>query len=164
MDYKARILPTRETLSRVKNLENNTLISDVDLLLNLIATADIIRDNIYSRLSQNYDISEGKFILLMALYSEGEVAVSELALRIGVAPATVSIMVKRMLNDSNPLISINPSEMDKRSRVISLTQNGIKLIQTVLPNHLKAVRSFADVLNDDERELMISMLKKLQRM
>lgn len=72
MNYNARVLPTREALARVQQQENlGTDVSGVDLVLNLITTADLIRSNIYDRLAQDYDISEGKFILLMSLYGEG---------------------------------------------------------------------------------------------
>nr|CBX71597.1 unknown protein [Yersinia enterocolitica W22703] len=64
MNYNARVLPTREALARVQQQENlGTDVSGVDLVLNLITTADLIRSNIYDRLAQDYDISEGKFIL-----------------------------------------------------------------------------------------------------
>lgn len=164
MDYKARTLPTRETIARVKELQlPDADISGIDLVLNLITTADLIRDNIYAKLSQDYDISEGKFILLMSLYGEGETSASELAARIGVTPATVSVMVKRMLSAPEPLISMSRSSDDGRARLLQLSAAGIQLIQKALPNHLNSIRSFAEVLDRQERESLILMLRKLLR-
>lgn len=164
MDYKARTLPTREKLARVKELQMpDADISGIDLVLNLITTADLIRDNIYARLMQEYDISEGKFILLMSLYGEGETNASDLAVRIGVTPATVSVMVKRMLAAPEPLISMTRSSDDGRSRLLKLSPAGVALIQNALPNHLNAIRSFAGVLDAQERESLILMLRKLLR-
>ncbi|EPJ1397120.1 TPA: MarR family transcriptional regulator [Yersinia enterocolitica] len=164
MNYNARVLPTREALARVQQQENlGTDVSGVDLVLNLITTADLIRSNIYDRLAQDYDISEGKFILLMSLYGEGETAASELASRIGVAPATVSVMVKRMLSVPEPLITMTRTHADGRSRLIALSPAGRRVIRQALPGHLNAINSFADVLNDQERESLILMLQKLLR-
>lgn len=164
MDYKARTLPTRETLARVRSLENhNTDVSGIDLVLNLITTADLIRNSIYAQLAQEHDISEGKFILLMSLYGEGETCTSDLASRIGVTSATVSVMVKRMLSATEPLISMTRSGNDRRSRLITLSPAGVHLIQKALPNHLKAISSFAEVLGEEERESLILMLQKLLR-
>ena len=99
----------------------------------------------------------------MSLYSEGETSAGDLALRIGVTPATVSVMVKRMLTTSNPLISMTKNDEDGRSRLITLTEAGITLIQNALPDHLKSIRAFAQVLNSQEQESLILMLRKLLR-
>lgn len=164
MDYKARILPTRDALSRVQKQGNlDTDVSGIDLVLNLITTADLIRASIYKQLTENHGISEGKFALLMSLYGEGATTASDLALRIGVTPATVSIMVKRMLAVPEPLISMSINNDDGRSRLITLTSVGLELIKQSLPEHFKSVKTFAAVLNEQERESLISMLRKLLR-
>lgn len=164
MNYKSRKLPSRETLARAQRFNDDIIdVSGVDLVLSLITTADLIRSNIYAQLTKDYDVSEGKFALLMSLFSEGETCASDLALRIGVTPATVSVMVKRMLVATSPLITMSKSGEDGRSRLISLTEVGEKLIQKALPNHLKSIRAFAEVLSSQEQESLILMLRKLLR-
>ncbi|MWN05194.1 MULTISPECIES: MarR family winged helix-turn-helix transcriptional regulator [unclassified Gilliamella] len=164
MNYNSRKLPSRETLARAQRFNNDIVeVSGVDLVLSLITTADLIRANIYAQLDKDYGVSEGKFALLMSLYSEGETCASDLALRIGVTPATVSVMVKRMLASPAPLISMTKSGEDGRSRLITLTDAGERLIQEALPNHLKSIRAFAQVLNSQEQESLIVMLRKLLR-
>lgn len=164
MYHNSRTLPSRETLARAQNLSEHTVdVSGVDLVLSLITTADLIRSSIYAQLAKDYDVSEGKFALLMSLYSEGETCTSELALRVGVTPATISVMVKRMLAANSPLICIAKNGDDGRSRLISLSSDGVKLIQKALPNHLKAIRAFAKVLEPQEQESLILMLRKLLR-
>ncbi|QYN42903.1 MarR family winged helix-turn-helix transcriptional regulator [Gilliamella sp. ESL0443] len=164
MNYNSRILPSRETLAKAQSFNDEIIeVSGVDLVLSLITTADLIRSNIYAQLAKDYDVSEGKFELLMSLYSEGETCASELALKVGVTPATVSVMVKRMLAAQDPLISMTKSGEDGRSRLIRLTTTGVNLIQKALPNHLKSIRAFAQVLNAQEQESLIAMLRKLLR-
>lgn len=164
MIYNSRKLPSRETLARAQRFNDDIVdVSGVDLVLSLITTADLIRSNIYAQLANDYDVSEGKFALLMSLFSEGETCASDLALRLGVTPATVSIMVKRMLVVTEPLISMSKSGEDGRSRLIALTSAGVNLIQNALPNHLKSIRAFAQVLNSQEQEALILMLRKLLR-
>lgn len=164
MNYNSRTLPSRETLARAQRFNDDIVeVSGVDLVLSLITTADLIRANIYAQLDKDYGVSEGKFALLMSLFSEGETCASNLALRIGVTPATVSVMVKRMLSVSEPLISMSKNSDDGRSRLIALTNAGERLIQNALPNHLKAIRAFAQVLDSQEQESLILMLRKLLR-
>ncbi|OCG31198.1 transcriptional regulator [Gilliamella sp. Choc6-1] len=164
MNYNSRKLPSRETIARSQRFNDDIVdVSGVDLVLSLITTADLIRANIYAQLDKDYGVSEGKFALLMSLFSEGEICTSDLALRIGVTPATVSVMVKRMLAAPEPLISMSKSGDDGRSRLIALTHTGEKLIQNALPNHLKSIKAFAQVLNKQEQESLILMLRKLLR-
>jgi DNA-binding MarR family transcriptional regulator len=164
LNYNSRTLPSRETLARAQRFNDDIVeVSGVDLVLSLITTADLIRANIYAQLDKDYGVSEGKFALLMSLFSEGETCASDLALRIGVTPATVSVMVKRMLSVSEPLISMSKNSDDGRSRLIALTNAGERLIQNALPNHLKAIRAFAQVLDSQEQESLILMLRKLLR-
>lgn len=99
----------------------------------------------------------------MWLYSEGETCTSELAQKVGVTSATISVMVKRMLAAPEPLICMSKSGNDGRSRLITLSEAGVRLIQKALPQHIEAVQAFADVLNAEERESLISMLRKLLR-
>jgi DNA-binding MarR family transcriptional regulator len=164
LNYNSKKLPSRETLAKAQRFTDEIIeVSGVDLVLSLITTADLIRSNIYAQLAKDYDVSEGKFALLMSLYSEGETCASELALRVGVTPATVSVMVKRMLATQDPLISMTKSGQDGRSRLITLTTTGVNLIQKALPDHLKSIRAFVQVLNPQEQESLIAMLRKLLR-
>ncbi|MCT6875839.1 MarR family winged helix-turn-helix transcriptional regulator [Frischella perrara] len=164
MSYNSRTLPSREALARVHKSSHHAIdVSGADLVLNLITTADLIRANIYTQLAKDYDVSEGKFALLMWLYSEGETCTSELAQKVGVTSATISVMVKRMLAAPEPLICMSKSGSDGRSRLITLSEAGVRLIQKALPQHIEAVQAFADVLNAEERESLISMLRKLLR-
>lgn len=164
MDYLVRNLPTRDVLEQVQKRELfEADASGIDLVLNLIAAADLIRTNIYGRLAKSYNISEGKFTLLMALLAEGDLGSSELASKIGVTPATISVMVKRMLADPAPLISVSKTHEDGRSRNLSLTSAGEKLVRQALPEHFYAIQKFAEVLDQDERDSLILMLRKLMR-
>ncbi|HIW06645.1 MAG TPA: transcriptional regulator [Candidatus Ignatzschineria merdigallinarum] len=163
MDYKARLLPTREALlqdSLSGKIDSN--IVDVDLVLSLLATTDLLRAQIYDVLSKEHDVSEGKFILLMSLYREGETSSNDLALRIGVKPATVSIMIKRMLSTSEPFVQISHDHSRKNShRLISLTQVGIHFIRKTLPNHSQKISEFSQSLSEKEKEACIEILHKL---
>lgn len=163
MDYQARILPTRECLTNViANAESRSdMASGIDLLLSLVAGADMVRARIYGPLASEHDISEGKFSLLMALYGEGPKLSTDLAQSIGVKPATVSVMVKRMLAAPVPLVSSESVEGDGRARRIALTQAGRDLVEAILPEHLEHIHSMCEGLTVTEREKLISLLRKL---
>ena len=163
MDYQARILPTRDMLGRMPDkLSDETDVEGIELMLNLLTAADGVRSRVSAQLAA-FDLSEGKFSLLMALFGEGPMGTLKLSERIGVKPSTVSVMVKRMTADAEPLVAVAAGEADRRERVIALTSAGRRRVEAVLPGHLAELRRFSSQLQADERENLIRLLQCLQK-
>lgn len=163
MDYQARILPTRDMLRRMPHkLSDETDVEGFELMLNLLTAADGVRSRVSAQLAA-FDLSEGKFSLLMALFGEGPMGTLKLSERIGVKPSTVSVMVKRMTADAEPLVAVAAGEADRRERVIALTSAGRRRVEAALPGHLEELRRFSSQLQADERENLIRLLQCLQK-
>ncbi len=163
MDYQARILPTRDMLRRMSHeLSDETDVEGIELMLNLLTAADGVRSRVSAQLAA-FDLSEGKFSLLMALFGEGPMGTLKLSERIGVKPSTVSVMVKRMTADAEPLVAVAAGEADRRERVIALTSAGRRRVEAVLPGHLAELRRFSSQLQANERENLIRLLQCLQK-
>ncbi len=163
MDYQARILPTRDMLRRMSHeLSDKTDVEGIELMLNLLTAADVVRSRVSAQLAA-FNLSEGKFSLLMALFGEGPMGTLKLSERIGVKPSTVSVMVKRMTADAEPLVAVAAGEADRRERVIALTSAGRLRVEAVLPGHLAELRRFSSQLQADERENLIRLLQCLQK-
>ncbi len=163
MDYQARILPTRDMLRRMSHeLSDETDVEGIELMLNLLTAADVVRSRVSAQLAA-FNLSEGKFSLLMALFGEGPMGTLKLSERIGVKPSTVSVMVKRMTADAEPLVAVAAGEADRRERVIALTSAGRLRVEAVLPGHLAELRRFSSQLQADERENLIRLLQCLQK-
>lgn len=163
MDYQARILPTRDMLRRMSHeLSDETDVEGIELMLNLLTAADGVRSRVSAQLAA-FNLSEGKFSLLMALFGEGPMGTLKLSERIGVKPSTVSVMVKRMTADAEPLVAVAAGEADRRERVIALTSAGRRRVEAVLPGHLAELRRFSSQLLADERENLIRLLQCLQK-
>lgn len=163
MDYQARILPTRDMLrSMPHKLSDETDVEGIELMLNLLTAVDGVRSRVSAQLAA-FDLSEGKFSLLMALFGEGPMGTLKLSERIGVKPSTVSVMVKRMTADAEPLVAVAAGEADRRERVIALTSAGRRRVEAVLPGHLAELRRFSSQFQADERENLIRLLQCLQK-
>lgn len=163
MDYQARILPTRDMLRRMSHeWSDETDVEGIELMLNLLTAADVVRSRVSAQLAA-FNLSEGKFSLLMALFGEGPMGTLKLSERIGVKPSTVSVMVKRMTADAEPLVAVAAGEADRRERVIALTSAGRRRVEAVLPGHLAELRRFSSQLQADERENLIRLLQCLQK-
>ena len=164
MDYKARALPTREALKHLEaDYAEHPGSEFIELTLLLLNASNVLREAIYAPMQHDHDLSEGKFILLMALSEKPEgMLAGQLAARVGVSFATISVMLKRMSSAEQPLITIERLPGDARSRLIKLSQAGADLIDQVLPDHFKAMSEFKKRLTSEDAQQLLSILRKLQ--
>lgn len=163
MDFQKRILPARGRIHHPGLPEISPEDqAGIDMVLNLMSAGDIIRHGIYSDL-ERHGISEGKFSLLVNLSHAGALSVQEAARRMGVAAATVSVMVRRMLAAREPLIAARPDPDDGRGRLLELTDVGRRLLSDVFPQHIEAVRRFAMLYNNLERDTLVALLERITK-
>ena len=161
MKPRQRLLPARENLLRdnpqTAGQEN---LSAVDLLLHLTCAADIAREEIYRPLQDTARLSEGKFSLLMTLKGAGgEMSIGMLAQHLGVTDATTSIMISRMLKESQPLVERSTSTLDRRAVMVRITARGEQVLASV--EHYRKVLAFSETLTQAEQLLLVGLLKKL---
>ncbi|MDO5532429.1 MarR family winged helix-turn-helix transcriptional regulator [Sutterella sp.] len=160
-----RLLPARENLRRVHGAGATDLdVSGIDMMLHLINAVDIIRATIYESLRKETGLSEGKFTLMMALRDANRpLSIGTISAQLGVAPATISVMVGRMLREDRPLISTSTSDRDARSTLVRLSPAGKRLLDKSLPAHYRRIAEFTEGVNQDEREQLIALIRKLVR-
>lgn len=93
----------------------------------------------YNKILEHFDLSESRFVIMMylSLAEENQLLSSELAERLGVSKATISKILKKM--EEKNLIEKIPSETDKRSTYIKLTEDGLEKLKYFLPYNYKAV-------------------------
>lgn len=163
MNPTKRMLPARDILRRVYGDKASDVdVSGIDMMLHLINVVDIIRGTIFEELRKETGLSEGKFALLMILRDlEKPLTIGTLSERAGVAPATVSVMISRMLQAKDPLITRTDSSTDGRASLITLSAAGNALLDQALPAHFKRVSEFAHCISGDERERLIELLQRL---
>ena len=134
----------------------------LDMLLHLTFAADAAREEIYRPLQTEAHLSEGKLLLLTVLHrAGGEMSSGMLAHHLGVTDATVSIMVSRMLKESEPLVVRRVSKLDRRAVVVSITPAGEDLLKSVLPRYSADIVAFSQSLTRSEQLLLTGLLKKL---
>ncbi len=163
MNYQTRHLPSQESLRRVsEEFGSERSSQDVELILLVLNVANRFRCEVFSSLEKHYGLTEGKFILLMALSDSPQgLPINELAKRVGVTTPTVSIMIKRMLAAENRLIAVHSSQADGRVRKIVLTESGHALLAEVLPVHLKQISDFSQTISSFESKTLTTLLRKL---
>lgn len=165
MDFKARVIPTQAQLKEINSslAEGHKFeTTAIELILNLLNTADISRDRIMSKLKLRHNISEGRFIMLMALNTaHGSMSMGHLSEAMGITNATLSIMVKRMLKEKQPLIEKRVNDHRKSSYEISISPYGQEVLDRVTPEHFADIEKFTSTLNYLEKVQLLSLVKKL---
>ena len=71
----------------------------------------------------------------------------------------MTVVINNLKKDQMVYSYTNPE--DKRSSVISITEKGKKKIEEIFPSHLKDLEECFKVLSIEEKQLLISLLKKL---
>lgn len=92
------------------------------------------------------DVTLPQYRLLVVLSTRGSQPATELASMLGVAPPTVTRMCDRLVRKG--LVSRSSSEQDRRQVVVSLTEAGSHLTETVVAHR---------------RELIVELLKKVPK-
>ncbi len=163
MKYKQRNMPTREALERISREHGLPhVVAEVESALSLINVANRYREEVYGKLEKDTGLSEGKFIMLMALMDNPDgLLMGELARRVGVADATASMMVKRMLAQYPSLVAVESTSGDKRERKVHLTESGKSLINRTLPYHHQQIIDFMKPLSDADKTQLVEILRKL---
>ncbi|CAM3586514.1 MarR family winged helix-turn-helix transcriptional regulator [Erysipelothrix urinaevulpis] len=104
-------------------------------------------------------ISPSEFGILEVLYHKGELPVQEIAEKILISSSRIAYTLKQL--ETKNLIKRRKCNVDGRVFHISLSMNGLNLMDDVFIKHKQDLVRIFSVLNDDEKKTMIESLKKL---
>ncbi|EIJ47049.1 transcription regulator protein [Herbaspirillum sp. GW103] len=127
---------------------------DAQLCFALYSTS-LSMSKLYRKLLRNMGITYSQYLVLMVLWEQDELTVSEIGERLVLDSATLTPLLKRM--QAQGLVSRERAASDERQVVISLTAEGDKLREQAadLPREvLRATESSAAELTAMKEELM----------
>ncbi|ALP37481.1 MarR family transcriptional regulator [Paenibacillus sp. 28ISP30-2] len=161
MDFDLRDLPTREALQ-----EFSMRIPEIDIR----ATEAML---FFMRVSsstfkvsfegfEKFGISHGKFSVLILLYRNTNTGLmaTELAEKVGISKPTVTGLIDRLERDGFVIRQSHPS--DRRMSIVKLTDQGTELMEWLLPVHFTSTSKLMSHLSTDEKELLLTLLQKIE--
>ena len=112
---------------------------------------------------QEYEISEGKFTILMLLYRQKDYQLSpiELSKKAEVTKGTMTGLIAGL--ESQGLVEKLTNENDKRSYLVKLSSKGTKILNDILPEHYKLIGDIMSALDDIQIETMSSSLNLISK-
>jgi len=153
---------------RIKHIFDSFGVEDISgaelsRLTKLIATG---YETIFKARMRDEGLSGPRWRILLHLFMAEEmgrpgVSPTELAQARNVSKNTVSTLLRSL--EEQELISRTIAPHDRRSFIIQLTDKGRALVQERSPQHLSYLNELAGDLSPEEREQLITLLRKLYR-
>ncbi|MFD1988926.1 MarR family winged helix-turn-helix transcriptional regulator [Paenibacillus nicotianae] len=161
MDFDIRDLPTKEMLQEFSKSVPEIDISATEAMLLFMRTASNIF-KVSSNGFEKFDVSSGKFALLILLYRNQNTGLlaSELAERAGITKATVTGLLERMERDHLIFRKDHPS--DRRMSIAHLTDTGMTLMNELLPVHFLSTSKIMSGLSEEEKAMLLLLLEKIK--
>lgn len=109
--------------------------------------------------AMDYGLTQPQFAALARLHMTGPCSQNELGRMVALDSATIVGVVSRL--EARGLVSGERSQEDRRRVIISLTDEGRKLIKNALAAGMKANELTLAPLSPEEQEQLIGLLQKL---
>jgi DNA-binding MarR family transcriptional regulator len=98
-------------------------------------------------------------VTLMRIAGDAGVSQKRLADEVGVTPGTISVRIDHLVAEGLAERRADPDS--KRNALVSLTDRGRELFERVAPAHLDNERRLLAALSEEDRELLVGLLRKL---
>jgi DNA-binding MarR family transcriptional regulator len=98
-------------------------------------------------------------VTLRRIAGDAGVSQKRLADEVGVTPGTISVRIDHLVAEG--LAERRPDPESKRSSLVALTDQGRDLFDRVAPVHLENERRLLAALSEEDRELLVGLLRKL---
>lgn len=104
-------------------------------------------------------LTTAQFAVLEALYHKGTLTIQEIIKSILSTGGNMTVVIHNL--EKEKLIERHVNPEDKRSSLIEITDKGKKIIEEIFPNHLQGLKEEFQILTKEEKQTLITILKKL---
>lgn len=110
---------------------------------------------------EEYNLAPRHLSLLAYLFADGPLAVSELATRLELAPATVSLLVGEL--NRYGVVDREEDESDRRRKIVSIAEPHLDAVRSWLEIGVNAWRVALEPLSPAERQTFVDTLRVYER-
>lgn len=158
LDYWSFVELAKQRVSEQFDIEG---VNSSHLALSLNRASGIITHVTESSIHRPLNLNWSAFRMLFVLWVVGEIEQSKLTLLTNSSKATVSNVSNGLLKQK--LIARTPSENDRRTFLLKLTPMGEQTVTKAYLQQNELLMQWSSVLNDTERQLLMSLLEKLMK-
>lgn len=139
--------------------------ADVDkaILTNVIfRKAQMTLDRRITASYKNNGLTQAQFTVLERLHTKGRQRIADLLEGLLATSGNMTVVLKNM--ETKGWIARTKCTNDKRSFWITLTDEGTKVIEKALPEHLASVREVMSIFTEEELDQLAHLLKKFKNL
>lgn len=108
-----------------------------------------------------FGITMNQFVVLEVLFHRGDLTVGEITKLTMSTPGNITVVVKNLKKLG--LIEAIASSTDARAKVLSITEEGKKIISGIFQEHANRLSDCFESLEEEEIESLGKILRKLQK-
>jgi len=109
---------------------------------------------------KEYGLTPSQFMVLEVLYHKGEMRVCDITEKILSTGGNMTVVISNLLKEE--YIERKNTPGDRRSYSLNLTEKGEAIIEDIFPRHLETIKESVKSLNQEEKQELISLLRKMQ--
>jgi len=106
-----------------------------------------------------HGLTSTEFAVLEALYHKGPLLLGEIQAKILVSSGGITYLVDRMTERG--LVERRDCPTDRRSRYAALTEEGVRFMERIFPEHARCIARASEGLDAEQRQEAIRLLKAL---
>ncbi len=111
------------------------------------------------RIFYDYGLTLPQFTVLEVLYSKGPLTVKEIINKVLSSGGSMTVVIRNL--EHQGLVFRRPNPEDRRSYLISISEEGRKLMDEVFPLHMESLGITFSTLTEEEKLQMVSYLKRI---
>ncbi|NMB15351.1 MAG: MarR family transcriptional regulator [Gallicola sp.] len=132
--------------------------TDLEFMINLSRAYLSVHRNI-CQVFTKHGLTSAQFAVLEILFHKGDLTVGQIVKSILTTSGNITVVIKNLEKDG--LVTRKTSEEDRRVGIISITEEGRKLIENVFPEQLEAVMESFQPIEEENKKFISSELHKL---
>ncbi|EGJ28025.1 MarR family winged helix-turn-helix transcriptional regulator [Streptococcus porcinus] len=109
---------------------------------------------------KDHELTPTQFAVLDVLYAKGDLKIGELINSMLATSGNMTVVINNM--EKKGWVQRIMCPHDKRSFIVSLTDDGKAVIEKALPEHIGKVEDIFSVLTEAEQKELIKLLKKFK--
>ncbi len=140
----------------------NSYGKDNDLNLKLIVVLERCYQTITTRdrhsMQEDTDLTVPQFAVLEILYHKGDLKVGDIIEKTLSSIGNINVVVNNL--EKHGLVKKEKSSLDRRVTYVKITDEGKKIMDKAFPKHVDNISKMTEVLSEEEKKILIKLLKK----
>ncbi|WP_231505604.1 MarR family winged helix-turn-helix transcriptional regulator [Bacillus sp. EB01] len=124
----------------------------------LMKTAKGIQEKVREEMLKS-KLTVTEFSVLEVLYQKGTLTIQQICQNVLISSGSMTYVIDKL--EKRDLLKRSDCPNDRRAIHVSLTDDGLNLMDTIMPKYLEMVDDLCGVLTPEEAETFLKLLKKV---